>query len=214
MAVKIFHPQKLADLGVLSDLSRGEFDMTDVSVMEEYMIRALGWRRHPPTGAAMTSLLLDYIFCEVNLNDVSSIDMDDIYDNSSFFAELAVCDYFFVSLRPSTIALASILNAVEGLFGQKTDVIEQVLQALRDISFPTDRQELSAACNRLWELYERSEECALHHETAVEEAQPVKYDNIFTKKDCSMAMNSPVSVASMNEGYRPHGIKTFRNGSW
>jgi hypothetical protein len=149
---------------------------------------------------------------------------DDIYeikDTASFFAELAVCDYFFTTLRPSTVALASILNALEGVLTTEAGpVTVQVLEGLRPLGFPMNRQEVTVARNRLWELYERSEECALQMDAIVEEESAV---NVSYKKSPSMQalVNSPVSVlaAYKHSDSFPSAMpvetnKPLRNESW
>ena len=118
LAVKLLHPCKLGDLGILSDLSRGEFDMEDVTDMERHILHSLSWNLHPPTAVAFSTLLLDYIFANRAVN-MTTADMDDLHDIASFFSELALCDYFFVTMRPSAVALACILNALEGMFGER-----------------------------------------------------------------------------------------------
>mmetsp|Transcript_9742 Transcript_9742/g.10754 ORF Transcript_9742/g.10754 Transcript_9742/m.10754 type:complete len:368 (+) Transcript_9742:93-1196(+) len=222
MAVKIFHPHKLGDLGILSDLSRGEFEMKDVAEMEAHVLKALSWNLYPPTAVAFSSILLDYIFVDECV-DVPSSEVADIHDLTSFFAELAVCDYFFVGLRQSTISVASILNALEGMFGQNHAMTVRLSNAVDRMQLPIERQELSAARNRLWQLYERSEECALHTEPAAEVEQPPP---VFTKNPSTSNTISPVSVASeSSQHYRPKSTTDFRpapafsaqalrNGSW
>lgn len=219
MAVKVLHPSKLEDLGVLSDLSRGEFDMKDVSEMEQHILRALSWRLHPPTSAAMASLTLEYIIADGRLN-VSDNDVYEIKDTSSFFAELAVCDYFFTTLRPSTVALACILNSLEGVLSCENEVTAQVLEGMRLLIFPMDRQEVTAARNRLWELYERSEECALHMDAVVQEEHPT---NVSYRKSSSMQTLVSSPVTTINLPYKHSDsfpsasappVKTLRNESW
>lgn len=64
---------------------------------------------HPPTAFCLTRYLL-------HLLPFHSISMDARHDTlelSRFLTELGVMDYFFVLHRPSTIALAAILNALE-----------------------------------------------------------------------------------------------------
>lgn len=219
MAVKVFHPQKLEDLGVLSDLSRGEFDMTDVSEMEQHILRALSWRLHPPTAVAMGSLLLDYFLAD-RLLAVSDDDINEIRDTASFFGELAVCDYFFITFRPSTVALASVLNSLEGVLPFENEATLHLMEDIGAINFPINRQELSVARNRLWGLYERSEECALHMHTVVKEEYAVVYGGDHTKQCASMQTLSTASPVSVNLPYKtteyfpPRGIKTLQNGSW
>eukprot|EP00522_Entomoneis_paludosa_P016408 CAMPEP_0172447396 /NCGR_PEP_ID=MMETSP1065-20121228/6714_1 /TAXON_ID=265537 /ORGANISM="Amphiprora paludosa, Strain CCMP125" /LENGTH=368 /DNA_ID=CAMNT_0013198693 /DNA_START=189 /DNA_END=1292 /DNA_ORIENTATION=+ len=212
LAVKILYPCKLVDLGILSDLSRGEFDMADVCEMETHILRSLSWKLHPPTSVAFVSLFLDYFFYSRDLK-LSHADCDDIYDVASFFSELAVCDYFFVTLKSSTTALAAVLNALEGMFGPENHLSTEIISVARTLHIAPNAQDLAASRSRLWELYERSEECALHSETkhVVEEDQ----SNIFVKKATQL---SPVSVSkpchSASDFVCPSHTTKLRNGSW
>jgi len=212
LAVKILYPCKLVDLGILSDLSRGEFDMSDVCEMETHILRSLSWKLHPPTAVAFVSLFLDYFFCSRS-QKLTTADCDDIYDVASFFSELAVCDYYFVTMRSSSTALAAILNALEGMFGPENRIANEILTVARTMHMTPNAQDLGAARSRLWELYERSEECALHSETkhVVEEEQ----SNIFVKKTTQL---SPVSVSkpchSASDFVCSTHTAALRNGSW
>jgi hypothetical protein len=215
LAVKLLYPCKLADLGILSDLSRGEFDMKDVCGMESHILHTLSWNLHPPTAIAFSSIFLDYFFAS-RVVTISGTDFDDIYDVSSFFSELAVCDYFFVLLRSSTIALAAILNALEGMYGPDNGLAIDVLNAAHELHLGV-HQDLTATRNRLWELYERSEECALHNEKSDDE-DPLTtwHGGIFVKKASTLL--SPVSVSkpchSATEFYSPSHERSMRNESW
>ena len=204
MAVKVVHPQKLGDLGILSDLSRGEFEMKDVADMEAHILDCLTWKLHPPTAAAFSMILLDYIQLELPHND-----LEDLYSNTSFFAELAVCDYFFVSLRPSTISVACILNALEGMM-KSADLV--VVDKVMQMHIPL--KDLPAARNRLWELYERSEECALHNDCRPPKpsyaTQPVPPPAAAAR----VPNSSPVSVTSDRCKTTDYFSKGLRNGSW
>jgi hypothetical protein len=62
LPLKLLYPYKLEDLGILSDLSRGEFDMQDSSKMEALIIHTLSWNFHLPTPIAFASIFLDYFF--------------------------------------------------------------------------------------------------------------------------------------------------------
>ncbi|CAB9505828.1 diatom-specific cyclin [Seminavis robusta] len=216
LAVKLLYPCKLGELGILSDLSRGEFDMVDVADMESYILRSLSWHMHPPTPVAFATLFLDFIFGDFAF-DVSEADLDDIYDVSSFFCDLAVCDYYFVPVKASTVALAAVENALEGMFGQKNRLEMEVLRAAKKVGLYR-AHDLSAARNRLWELYERSEECALHNQKATSDEQPVWNGGVFVKKVSTHY--SPVSIstscASGNELSHPtkHANLIRNNTSW
>uniref|UniRef100_A0A7S1D4A4 Cyclin N-terminal domain-containing protein n=1 Tax=Cyclophora tenuis TaxID=216820 RepID=A0A7S1D4A4_CYCTE len=204
MAVKVVHPQKLGDLGILSDLSRGEFEMKDVAEMESHILECLTWKLHPPTAVAFSMILLDCIQLELSHND-----LEDLYSNTSFFAELAVCDYFFVSVRSSTVSVACILNALEGMMrsADKT-VVEKAMQ----LHIPV--KDLPAARNRLWELYERSEECALHNDCRPPQPKCV-VQAVPPPSDATRVPNSsPVSVTGDRCKATDYFYKGLRNGSW
>mmetsp|Transcript_631 Transcript_631/g.1164 ORF Transcript_631/g.1164 Transcript_631/m.1164 type:complete len:377 (-) Transcript_631:122-1252(-) len=224
LSVKLLHPCKLGELGILSDLSRGEFDMHDVACMERHILQLLQWKLHPPTPIAFSTLLLDYIFSHQSLN-LSATDVDDLYDISSFFTELALCDYYFVGVAPSSIALASVVNALEGMFGPDNKVSPLILSAASKLKIYA-QQDLSTASHRLWELYERSEECALHNnfEDPMEEekmSEPATTE-IFVSKAGHSNAGSPVSVQqaktcnsmTSNEFMCAMRSQALRNGSW
>jgi hypothetical protein len=230
LAVKLLHPCKLGELGILSDLSRGEFDMNDVACMERHILQSLQWKLHPPTPIAFATLLLDYIFSRQSLN-LSSTDVDDLYDISSFFTELALCDYYFVGVSPSSIALASVVNALEGMFGPDNKASPLILCAASKLKIYS-QQDLSTASQRLWELYERSEECALHNnfdpmeEEKVSESSTSSSSEIFvSKKGGHSSEDSPVSVQQQQTTKPCNPVvssdwvcairsQTLRNGSW
>ena len=227
LAVKLLHPCKLGDLGILSDLSRGEFDMHDVAEMEHHILSSLSWSMHPPTPVAFTTIFLDIALLDRSLN-MTSADIDDLHDISSFFTELAVCDYFFVTMRPSAIALACILNALEGMFGQDNNFAVHVQNAARRLNMYSG-QDLTAACHKLWELYERSEECALHNSFDPMEEEKVNergnYVPVYTKPihhhHHQKASSSPVTVtkhhksmSASNDFMCAMRSKSLRNGSW
>lgn len=218
LAVKLLYPCKLVDLGILSDLSRGEFDMRDVAEMEGVVLRSLDWNLHPPTSLAFANLFLDYFFAS-RIVSLSSTDVEDIYDVSSFFCELAVCDYFFLTISPSRVAIASILNALEGMFGPGNHVAPEILGAAEELGIDRHR-DLSIPRDRLWQLYERSEECALHSDKIAEEKIPESHlsGNIFVKKASTL---SPVSVTkpchssdNMAIMEQSNSSTSRRNGSW
>ena len=228
LAVKLLHPCKLGELGILSDLSRGEFNMKDVALMEKHILESLNWKLHPPSSIAFCNVLLDYFFSANNI-DMIHTDIEDLYDISSFFTELAVCDYYFVGLTPSTVAVASIINALEGMFGPENKIAPRILSCANKMDL-YHHQDLTQITHRLWELYERSEECALHNtvEPMDEEKTPdppahTNNPEVFVSKAaCSADTGSPVSVsttansmvAATNQLMCAMRSQALRNGSW
>jgi hypothetical protein len=220
LAVKLLYPLKLGDLGILSDLSRGEFDMKDVAEMEQHILKEIGWNLHPPTPIAFGTLLLDLLVLEQNLQ-MSASDLDDLYDISSFFSELAVCDYYFLSLQPSSTAIACILNALEGMFGFDNSWAAIVIENSKRLNFDL-HLDMSSARLRLWELYERSEECAIHNAAdLVEEEKDCTSSPTYNSKGyCHQVSTSPVTVAGTSYKsttdtiYCSSRSKALSNGSW
>ena len=228
LAVKLLHPCKLGELGILSDLSRGEFDMKDVALMEKHILDSLNWKLHPPSSIAFCNILLDYFFSSNNV-DMIHTDIEDLYDISSFFTELAVCDYYFVGLTQSTVAVASIINALEGMFGPENKIAPRILSCANNMDL-YQHQDLTQITHRLWELYERSEECALHNnvdpmdeeKTPDSPAQTSNTDVFVSKAACSADTGSPVSVsttansmvAATNQLMCAMRSQALQNGSW
>ena len=218
LAVKVLYPCKLTDLGILSDLSRGEFDMRDVSKMETHILKALSWDLHPPTSISFASVFLDYFFAS-QVVSITTTDLEDIYDVSSFFCELSICDYYFVPMHDSTIALAAILNSLEGMFGPENALATSIVEGAARLCMG-NLSDLTAARSRLWEIYERSEECALHNDKCLddhhEHRQGVWNGSIFVKKNSFS--NSPVSVSKPCHSATDFGCAThapsLRNESW
>jgi len=221
LAVKLLHPCKLGELGILSDLSRGEFDMNDVALMEKQILDSLNWKLHAPTSIAFATLLLDFFFSSQNI-DMSPTDVDDLYDISSFFTELAVCDYYFVGLTPSMIAIASIVNALEGMFGPDNKITSRILKTASELNM-YKQEDMTRTSHRLWELYERSEECALHNNfDPMEEEKVSDASDIFVSKGTCNA-GSPISVSKPCNSMSSNELmsqmcamrsQTLRNGSW
>ena len=78
----------------------------------------------------------------------------ELLELSRFLAELSVIDYFFVSQRPSIVALAAIANALELLPGVSEELFDDLMAAIGsapgiDVGCP----ELEECRNRLRLLY-------------------------------------------------------------
>jgi len=208
IAVKLFYPNKLGDLGILSDLSRGEFNMRDVAEMEAHIITSLDWKLHPPTASCMTQLLLDYL----ELDDLNEQGIEELYANAAFFSELSVCDYFFVDKSPSIVALACILNALEGMMQTESALVKHV----QTLGFPQTTDLHSCRCS-LWKLYERSEECALHATFAPQpKLLPFHQQGRIIKRAETLPASSPVTVlCGRSKSFDFFSEKNrLQNGSW
>jgi hypothetical protein len=88
--------------------------------------------------------------------DLSPRIQHDVSELARFFTELSVCEYYFVTRKPSSIALASIINAFE-LMGAnrvnpryKTQFLNNVVGFGLDIS---DDDEIIECYEKLREMY-------------------------------------------------------------
>lgn len=150
LAIKLFEPGKLR-MSSLIDLSRGYFLAEHIVTMEDSMLQSLNWHVHPPTPFAFCR-----DFSELLSQDLSPSARHDVGELSRFLTELSVCDYWFVTKKPSSVALASIINAVE-LQGRrrvdprhKVEFLHRVVDAGVDIANDT---EIVECYERLREMY-------------------------------------------------------------
>ena len=109
MAIKLHEPLEM-ETSLLADLSRGCYNEQEISDMEKDILNALGWRIQGPTPLAFVQHFLA-LLPETVIPAVATA----VMDYARFQTELAVSDYTFVTERYSHIALAAILNAVEGV---------------------------------------------------------------------------------------------------
>mmetsp|Transcript_13440 Transcript_13440/g.19234 ORF Transcript_13440/g.19234 Transcript_13440/m.19234 type:complete len:400 (+) Transcript_13440:80-1279(+) len=110
LAIKLFEPGTLK-MSSLIELSRGYFSVHHIAAMEETILRSLFWKVHPVTPLCFIRHLLFLLprgSCTQNVKH-------DIMELSRFLTELSVCDYYFVTHKPSSIGLAALLNAIDGV---------------------------------------------------------------------------------------------------
>ena len=107
LAIKLYEPGKIR-MSSLIDLSRGYFLEDHIVTMEDSMLRTLGWHVHPPTPYTFVREMIPLL-----LGQMGPRDRHDTKELARFLTELSVCDYWFVTKKPSSIALASLINALE-----------------------------------------------------------------------------------------------------
>jgi len=108
IATKFYDPRKLCITSLVA-LSNGNFLGRDLLEMEREILYTLSWRMNPPTPVCCVRHLL--LLLPPTL--ISTSTKRYIRQYSEFFTELSVCDYYFVTLRPSCIAVAAVLNAMD-----------------------------------------------------------------------------------------------------
>lgn len=109
IAIKIHEPLEM-ETSLLADLSRGCYNEMEFVEMEQQVLMALEWRVNGPTPLGFIqhfmALAPDTLHPDV---------VDVIFDYARFQTELAISEHAFVAIKPSEIALAAVLNAMEGL---------------------------------------------------------------------------------------------------
>jgi hypothetical protein len=108
--VKI-HEHEAMDPQLIANLSQGAHSPQAVEAMEVRMLRALEWRMNPPTPMSFVSKILDLVPVHLMNGDERQATID----LTKFQLELAMETYEFSILPASSIAIASLLNAVESV---------------------------------------------------------------------------------------------------
>ena len=109
-AVKIHEPEVMSS-NLVSTLSRGAHTDKEVEVMERRILQAIKWHVNPPTSLSFIREFLNLLPPEFLDESTKTT----LYEISKYQSELVVADYALVSIPASTIAYASLINALEGL---------------------------------------------------------------------------------------------------
>ena len=106
-AIKIHEPEAM-EPKVVSSLSRGAYTEDEVTAMEQTILSAIKWRMNPPTAMAF----IHHFLCLLPHGAMTEIETAGVIELAKFQTELAVNAYEFVGVNASTIALASLTNAL------------------------------------------------------------------------------------------------------
>ncbi len=95
-----------------ASISRELYPVQEIEAMELILLTELSWYISAPTCVQMARhiLILVSIHAHVTFEQTK---WAEILDEVEYQAELAVRDYYFVTQRPSTVAMAAILNIVD-----------------------------------------------------------------------------------------------------
>lgn len=112
----------------MSRLSRGLHSPEEITTMEYDILIALQWKISCPTPVQFVNHILEL------LPESAQSAASALYDHSRFQTELAVGDYAFVPhIKPSTVAVASILNSLGGI-EQNSPVFDECVRFIQEIS--------------------------------------------------------------------------------
>lgn len=108
IAIKLAEPRQMS-INLMAELSRGCYTQAEIVDMENLILDALEWRMNPPTPTRFVREFLHLL----NPSLIGSDAMSAILDISQLHITLAVSDWHFVGCKPSTVAIASIMNSLE-----------------------------------------------------------------------------------------------------
>jgi hypothetical protein len=97
----------------LPPLTQGEFSQQNIILMRDMLLRVLTYKVHPPLPFRFIDeicTILIPLYCEGRNHPCV---LQGIHNHAAFFAELAVTETKLVSVRPSVIASAAILNGAD-----------------------------------------------------------------------------------------------------
>lgn len=178
----------------LVELSRGEFLATDVVEMESIMLKTLRWKVNPVTVHSAIHSLVQLV--PISNGSVVAA----VYDRAIFFAELCLFDYSYVTRSRSSIAIAAVLNALEGIGeGLTSDDSEQAFMETLHINTNMDlacEADMDRLREDLWYIYSLSTQ----YQEDDMQMLPPEMTSAFEKQQPVVLGNdsphSPISVLS------------------
>lgn len=110
IAIKIHEPQTL-DMAMMVQLGKGAYDSSDFYQMESNMLTALNWHLHGPTATAYLEHLLPLLTLACESRNYRG----HLQNHAHYYIELSTSDYDLVTVSPSKIAIAAIINSLNRL---------------------------------------------------------------------------------------------------
>ena len=176
-------PGSKSSMDTILQLSRGFFTLKEMEKMEYEVLQRLRWHVHPPTAQLFVKHFLFHL----------SVEEHELHDLAQFMIELSVMDYFFVSYKPSEIAIAALLNSMERLGHKNTSQINFPFNSqFLDIHSP----EVLVCRERLSLIYAQANEQGGPEDMEATPARPEVPEPSPLKRTIS-----PVSVKDFSEPY-------------
>jgi hypothetical protein len=140
LAIKLHSPKKVG-IQCIASMGRGMIQAEHIIAMELSIMQSLDWHLHPPTPLSF----IENSFPLISGNHQA-------YEFSRFLSELSVCAYPFVCTRPSSIAIAATLIAIDH-FQLGTSTLEYYEYLLEELDLHTDASEVVHCRKLLRHLY-------------------------------------------------------------
>jgi len=116
MSIKL-HCKKLVQTQQIARISHGVYSKEEIEAMEIDILFALNWHLHGPTILEFAQQFLA-LLPQSATKDHKSLQTATVMEYCRLQSEFATGDYFFVSKKPSIIAIASICNALNEASGE------------------------------------------------------------------------------------------------
>jgi len=156
IAVKLFEPM-IIDAPLLATISQGCYDENDIDDMEKDILSDLGWRMNGPIVHDFISHFLVFLPMSANIHDgeVETV----LLDIARYQAECSTMDYDISMMSQSDVALAALLNSMEGIDEEDFPALSR-FEFLLKISDETGLNPFSYDVNvaraRLLELFKKN----------------------------------------------------------
>lgn len=132
--------------GLFAEICKHAYTEQEIENMELTLLEGLEWRCYAPTsyqiGLSILSLIMPYV-------NTSEATWSFLMDEMKYQTEHSIRDYYFSTQRPSTIALATLFNAMGQICSPERDeVLDFFLRIIRLLDFDQPDQ-VSKASQRL-----------------------------------------------------------------
>lgn len=108
LAIKL-NEKKSITAKMFAELSRGSYSASDIHLVEEEILKTLDWRVNGPTAQQFLCHIM--LLCSEPLKLIKC--SESFVNLCNYQLDLSVGDYWFTSLKPSALALATVLNSID-----------------------------------------------------------------------------------------------------
>ena len=125
VAIKI-NESTVVSSDLFADICREAYTKKEIEDMERILLSVLSWRCRAPTALQIGQTILSLIFLHSGMPDEIC---DLLADEMKYQTELAVRDSYFSTQRPSTVAVAAILYAIQNTIIEEHEDQAKVLES-------------------------------------------------------------------------------------
>ena len=199
VAIKINEREALPS-DLFAEISRGAYTTEEIEGMERVLLRGLSWRCNAPTASQVGHSILSLILPHTKCSEVTWVFL---MDEMKYLTEHAVRDYYFSTQRPSTIALATIFNAIGHISGhERHELLEAFLCILECFDFDENKI-IVAASKRVHRLLQQDNHDHYHDVVIMEEMIEV-----LIPAAAAASQTNTTEMSSVNSSMK-HRLKVF-----